>query len=691
MRTKIEDALINLGIDEQEVPKILESVPQTVRDFEHNYGIVDLKKMFEALVYVHIAQNIRNEGMWISEENCPNRDLFELMKHFNLIDPNQWQKRSVITTKDGKKLSKAIIEAKIKDSELEEKFNTIPQIVISILQNIQTLPNIFPNNSYVESYDDFTQDFIISLPYYNETVYKMCLPLYVKAVKSGWGVSAHYYVSTHGGEERGEYYVLSDEIMTAINDFTVVRIPKEFEQQINEIKDKLYALKFLFHYNPDSYSGLGRYSVVEGSIIEYLTGLKETINTSKDLFTSGFTSQMPFMIKDAVAHKTRIRKFEKELNKQLTDLFTGLGTQTSKTTATEEKITKPPSKPQDDIPEPPSQNNGIPSKAKSDDLKPILVGFECGTGNRIEISPAHLFISGVTQKAGKTTTLEALIHRSGFTALSFVTKPDEKCFENGHQHLPFFSENIEWKTLEGLFQSLLGGEKTTSLRARIIKLCKNEKTLSAVKNKIDEELKNEKVKHEDHFILIQAYIEDVFNQLQNVKYTSELKLNDGINIMDLQNVGKELQSYIINCVLKEILYKKKNTIVIIPEAWKFIPQSGGSACKKSIEELIRQGANNYNFLWFDSQDIANVDKKILKSVFLWILGLQTETNEAQHTIKQIPLNKKKRPTEDIIMTLDIGEFFVCEGTNVNKTYIMPKWMEESKAQEVAKNKSEFHK
>ena len=687
MRTKIEDALINLGIDEQEVPKFLESVPQIVREFEHNYSIVDLKKTFETLVYVHIAQNIRNEGMWISEKNCPNRDLFELMKHFNLIDPNQWQNRSVITTKDGGKLSKAIIEAKIKDSELKEIFNTIPQIVISILQNIQTLPNIFPNNSHVESYDDFPQDFIISLPYYNETAYKMCLSFYVKAVKSGWGVSAHYYVSTRGGEERGEYYVLSDEIMTAINSFTVVGIPKEFEQQINEIKDKLYALKFLFHYNPDSYNGLGRYSVVEGSIIEYLTGLKETINTSKDLFTSGFTSQMPFMIKDAVAHKTRIRKFEKELNKQLTDLFTGLGTQTSKTTATKvEGSIKPPSKPH--IPEPPSQNNG---KAKSDDLKPILVGFECGTGNRIEISPAHLFISGVTQKAGKTTTLEALIHRSGFTALSFVTKPNEKCFENGHQHLPFFSENIEWKTLEGLFQSLLGGEKTTSLRARIIKLCKNEKTLSAVKNKIDEELKNEKVKHEDHFILIQAYIEDVFNQLRNVKYTSELKLNDGINIMDLQNVGKELQSYIINCVLKEILYKKKNTIVIIPEAWKFIPQSGGSACKKSIEELIRQGANNYNFLWFDSQDIANVDKKILKSVFLWILGLQTETNEAQHTIKQIPLKKKKRPTEDIIMTLDIGEFFVCEGNNVNKTYIMPKWMEESKAQEVAKNKSEFHK
>jgi hypothetical protein len=326
---------------------------------------------------------------------------------------------------------------------------------------------------------------------------------------------------------------------------------------------------------------------------------------------------------------------------------------------------------------------------KTKELESILVGFECGTGTRVDIEPAHLFISGVTQKAGKTTTLEALIYRSGFKAVTFVTKPNEKCFESGRQHLPFFKEDIQWKTLEGLFQSLLGGEKTTSLRARIIKLCKNEKTLTAVKAKIDEELDKEKVKHEDQFILIQAYIEDVFNQLKCIDYTTELILKEGINIMDLQNVGSELQSYIINSVLKDILYNHRNTIVIIPEAWKFIPQSSGSACKKSIEELIRQGANNNNFLWFDSQDIANVDKKILKNVFLWILGLQTEKNEAVHTIKQIPLPKKMRPTEDIIMTLEIGEFFVCKGSNVKKTYVMPRWMEETDAYETAKNKTVF--
>ncbi|MCK5217859.1 MAG: ATP-binding protein, partial [Methanosarcinales archaeon] len=290
-----------------------------------------------------------------------------------------------------------------------------PQMVISILQSIQTFPNTFPNNSYVESYGDFPQDFIISLPYYNETVYKMCLSLYVKAVKSGWGVSGHYYVSTRGGEERGEYYVLSDEIMTAINDFTVVRIQKEFDPQINKIKDKLYALKFLFHYNPDSYNGLGRYSVVEGSIIEYLTGLKETINTSKDLFTSGFTSQMPFMIMDADAYKTRIRKFEKELNEQLTNLFSIKDNQTMKIkvidSSTKEKKEEEPKEDQNQKEKPPLKPiTELHEPSTKTDLQ-IFLGYD---GNREvywlpkEENSWNFIIVG-SAGTGKTQTVRAII------------------------------------------------------------------------------------------------------------------------------------------------------------------------------------------------------------------------------------------------------------------------------------------
>jgi len=43
----------------------------------------------------------------------------------------------------------------------------------------------------------------------------------------------------------------------------------------------------------------------------------------------------------------------------------------------------------------------------------IRLGYEVGTGEEININPSHLIVTGLTQKAGKTTTLESLIKRSG--------------------------------------------------------------------------------------------------------------------------------------------------------------------------------------------------------------------------------------------------------------------------------------
>jgi len=50
------------------------------------------------------------------------------------------------------------------------------------------------------------------------------------------------------------------------------------------------------------------------------------------------------------------------------------------------------------------------------------VGYEVGTGKEVNISPSHLIVTGLTQKAGKTTTLESLIKRSGKRAIIFRTK-----------------------------------------------------------------------------------------------------------------------------------------------------------------------------------------------------------------------------------------------------------------------------
>jgi hypothetical protein len=320
----------------------------------------------------------------------------------------------------------------------------------------------------------------------------------------------------------------------------------------------------------------------------------------------------------------------------------------------------------------------------------LLVGYECGTGSPVNIKPAHLFISGLTQKAGKTTTLEALVLRSGLKTISFITKPNEKCFDTGEYHLPFFQEKAEWRVIEKLFEAQLG-EKMKDIRAKLIELCKHEKTLESIKDKIDEALDSSKGSERKSLVLLQAYFEELFNALAGKEYTNTLDLKRGINLMDLTGYNEELQSYIINSVLNEILKNQKNTVVIIPEAWKFIPQSKSSACKYSIDQLIRQGAVNNNFVWFDSQDIAGVDKSMLKSVSIWILGLQTEINEVQHTINQIPLPKNQKPTEDRIMNLDVGVFFVCADGIAKKTYVMPKWKSEEEAKEIAISMEQFKK
>ena len=44
----------------------------------------------------------------------------------------------------------------------------------------------------------------------------------------------------------------------------------------------------------------------------------------------------------------------------------------------------------------------------------ILLGFEEKTGKPFYMKLAHTVVTGMTQISGKTTTLEAIIFRSGF-------------------------------------------------------------------------------------------------------------------------------------------------------------------------------------------------------------------------------------------------------------------------------------
>ena len=86
----------------------------------------------------------------------------------------------------------------------------------------------------------------------------------------------------------------------------------------------------------------------------------------------------------------------------------------------------------------------------------ILLGWEVGTGKRVDLPLHHTVIAGMTQKAGKTTSLEAIISRSGLKAVAFKTKRGESGFSNYNTILPYYKTRTDWMYLESLLNAALG-------------------------------------------------------------------------------------------------------------------------------------------------------------------------------------------------------------------------------------------
>jgi len=324
--------------------------------------------------------------------------------------------------------------------------------------------------------------------------------------------------------------------------------------------------------------------------------------------------------------------------------------------------------------------------------KKIRLGYEIKTGKQVDVKPSHLIVTGVTQQSGKTTTLESLINRSGLKAIVFRTKIGEKSFLKGTLIPPFFRDRSDWQFIQGLVEATIKEKLRSFERAKIIQISKKTggKSLLEFKKKVDERLSEEKVNAFEKDILtnLQAYLEIVLPKLQSINFSNELELVEGINIIDLERFSRnsEVQSLIIRSVADEVLNKFKNVVLVIPEAWKFLPQGRGNPCKLIIEEYIRQGATNNNFIWIDSQDMANVDKTPLKQISTWVLGYQSEINEVKHTLDQIPLPKGQKPKTDQIMDLGIGEFYLATRDATIRTYIQPFWLDNNRAKKVALGK-----
>ena len=315
----------------------------------------------------------------------------------------------------------------------------------------------------------------------------------------------------------------------------------------------------------------------------------------------------------------------------------------------------------------------------------VPFGFAWGSGKPVTVPLRHMVITGQTQEAGKTTALEALVARSGVQAIAFVTKRGEASFATARRIPPYFREKTDWRYVAAVLEAS-EGQKLKFERPWIMRATKGATTLADVRANVQRLGKDAKGMNADMYLVLDAYLETVVPEIARTRWASTVELAPGMNVMDLGGLKDEMQQLVIRSTIEWVLAEAHHTVIVIPEAWKFIPQGRGTPVKLEAEAFIRQGAALRNYLWLDSQDIAGVEKTILKSVPLWILGVQRETNEIQRTLAQIP-GAKQRIRPEQIATLGLGQFYVCHGEHVTHTYAQPAWMGQADAQLIAQGRA----
>jgi hypothetical protein len=163
----------------------------------------------------------------------------------------------------------------------------------------------------------------------------------------------------------------------------------------------------------------------------------------------------------------------------------------------------------------------------------------------------------------------------------------------------------------------------------------------------------------------------------------------GLSVMDLTAYPLELQMLVISSTLAWIHQHANGVISIVPEAWKFIPQGRNTPVRIAAENLMREGAALKNYVWIDSQDMAGVDKILLRGCPVWLIGVQRESLEIKRALANMPDGLKKPKAGDVA-TLDLGQFYACFGKSILKTYVQPAWMNETAAKSIASGRLDVH-
>lgn len=324
-------------------------------------------------------------------------------------------------------------------------------------------------------------------------------------------------------------------------------------------------------------------------------------------------------------------------------------------------------------------------KLKSKDT--IFIGYEVATAKKIAIEMFHTLITGQTQKSGKTTLLRAMASRAvekGYKVLVFDTKTNYSDFQGFGNEIPIcLRQTTDPMTIIGLLESIWG-RKISDKYATLIRVSENAKTFEDVIRNAEALEEKSKVGFvRDACRVLIDLMNRLVEQTRGRETTAKLSLPNDINRMTINNFALEGQQMIVKTAFEDGLHQKK-LVIILDEAFKFLPQKYRSACGKAIQEFVTQGAITGTYLWMATQFLATTSKDSMKAMSVKILGRQDHDTECQHTLDIIPKTGELKLVHSFIMRLKLGHFLVIADDWVKHVYMVPQYADKDQAKEVAK-------
>lgn len=315
--------------------------------------------------------------------------------------------------------------------------------------------------------------------------------------------------------------------------------------------------------------------------------------------------------------------------------------------------------------------------------------YSVPSGEPVSLEPFHYAIVGQTQYSGKTTLIKRLASWAadqGFRVLIFDTKETEVDYAGFGREVPVcLRETTDSFVLIGLLESMFK-RRLTPYYATLSRISEGAEGFEDIIVRAKEmEARTRSSWLRDACRVLYDLLERLQAETSKVESVPRLRLYKGLNRMVINEFSLEAQQIIVKNAFEDALREyKRDLIIVLDEAFKFLPQGYSSAATKSVMQVITQGAKTGLYTWVSTQFLAVTDKDPLKACAIKFLGTQDHATEVKHTLDLIP-EVRGRFSKDDIMRLRLGHWILVRKRppDVRVVYAVPLGVPSSVGRKVA--------